>query len=99
MAQLSTHVLDISCGRPAEGVRIDLYKREGESRQHLTASTTNADGRTDTPMLSGDTLPTGEFELVFQAGTYFPAQSVNSPDPTVLDEVVIPFGISDSTGN
>ena len=98
MAQLSTHVLDISRGRPAEGVRIDLYKREGESRQHLTASTTNADGRTDTPMLSGDTLPTGEFELVFQAGTYFRAQGVTLPDPPFLDEVVIRFGIADSAG-
>lgn len=98
MAQLSTHILDTSRGLPASGVRIDLYLIEQDQRSHLKTATTNSDGRTDAPLLSGDSIPAGIYELVFQAGDYFRSSGVTLNSPPFLDEVVIRFGIADASG-
>ena len=92
---LTTHVLDTARGCPAAGLKIDLYRLEGETRTHLRSLTTNADGRTDAPMLEGASFKPGEYQLVFHAGAYFDACGENLPDPKFLDQVVIRFGISD----
>jgi 5-hydroxyisourate hydrolase len=69
--RLSTHVLDIADGRPAAGLRIQLWRIEPDDRQLLKEIVTNQDGRTDTPLLAGDDLRPGVYELVFQVGPYF----------------------------
>jgi 5-hydroxyisourate hydrolase len=69
--RLSTHVLDIALGRPAAGLRIQLWRIETDNRQLLKEVVTNQDGRTDTPLLVGDDLRLGVYELVFQVGPYF----------------------------
>ncbi|MBA2430734.1 MAG: hydroxyisourate hydrolase, partial [Chthoniobacterales bacterium] len=51
MSTLSTHVLDTSRGRPAAGMKIDLYWCDRSAL--LKSVTTNSDGRTDGPLLSG----------------------------------------------
>jgi len=95
MPRLSTHVLDTTSGKPAAGLTILLYGcRDGE-RNHLKTVVTNADGRTGDPLLSGESLEPGVYELVFLAGDYFRAQGVPLPDPPFFDEVVIRFGIAD----
>ncbi len=95
MGRLTTHVLDTAKGCPAAGIRIELY-RFGNGRDDLVAeAVTNADGRTDAPMLDGASFKTGEYQLVFHAGDYFDASCVDLPDPKFLDQVVIRFGISD----
>jgi len=95
MARLSTHVLDTARGVPAAGVRIDL--RCGDT--FLKSAITNADGRTDEPLLSGDMMTPGTYELIFHAGDYFRAQGVVLPEPPFLDEVVIRFGMADPYGS
>lgn len=99
MARLSTHVLDLASGKPAAGLKIDLYQLEGSRRQHLKSAHTNADGRTDEPLLSGESIPTGIFELVFQAGDYLRSGGYALPDPPFLDEVIIRFGIAEASGH
>lgn len=99
MARLSTHVLDTSNGSPASGVRIVLHVVEEHARRHLASTRTNADGRTDQPLLGGDRIPTGVYELTFEAGDYFRALGVALGDPPFLDTIVIRFGIADPTGN
>jgi hydroxyisourate hydrolase len=69
--RLSTHVLDITLGRPAAGLRIQLWRIEPDNRQLLKEVVTNQDGRTDMPLLVGDDLRLGVYELVFQVGPYF----------------------------
>lgn len=70
--KISTHVLDLSCGRPATGVEVALYRiGDAEERSLLCSCVTNADGRTDRPLLEGDDLQRGEYELVFHVGEYF----------------------------
>ena len=91
---LTTHVLDTASGRPGAGVRIDLYRLDGDRRVHLKSVRTNADGRCDAPMLSGDELQAGEYELVFHAGDYFAAAGVALPSPRFLDRVPVRFGVA-----
>ncbi|WP_299429868.1 hydroxyisourate hydrolase [uncultured Meiothermus sp.] len=100
MARLSTHVLDTAHGRPAVGLDLELYRigPSGE-RSFITATSTNGDGRTDQPLLSGETLQTGNYELVFHVAAYFKALGVALPDPPFLDEVLIRFGIADAKGH
>jgi 2-oxo-4-hydroxy-4-carboxy-5-ureidoimidazoline decarboxylase len=95
MARLSTHVLDTASGRPAAGLRIELF-RDGA---RVTETVTNHDGRTDQPLLTGPTIPTGRYELLFHAGDYLRAQGVALPDPAFLDVIPIRFGIADATGH
>jgi 5-hydroxyisourate hydrolase len=90
-AKLSTHVLDLTTGRPASGVMIELWRRS-PSPILIKTVTTNADGRTDTPLLAADEIATGDYELVFFVRRYFAARGL---DCVFLDEVPVRFSISD----
>lgn len=98
MARLSTHILDTAKGKPAASLKIELYLL-AETRQHLKSVLTNSDGRTDEPLLSGETIPTGVYELIFYAGDYLRASGLVLPEPAFLDQVVIRFGIAEETGH
>ena len=67
---LTTHVLDTARGLPAAGLRIALYRIEGEARTKIAEMDTNDDGRTDGPILPQERFETGTYELVFHAGDY-----------------------------
>lgn len=99
MGKLSTHVLDTAHGRPAAGVAVELYEMTGEARRLVRRETTNADGRCNAPLLEGDALRAGRYELVFAAGDYFAAQGVALPEPRFIDRVSIAFGIADPAQN
>ena len=99
MGRLSTHVLDTSHGRPARGVPVELFILEGEARRSLLATATNADGRTDAPLLSGDTFRTGTYELVFDVGSYFRSLGTDAADPPFLDRVPVRFSIAEPDGH
>ncbi|MGB7481132.1 MAG: hydroxyisourate hydrolase [Burkholderiaceae bacterium] len=99
MGKLSTHVLDISRGRPAAGVAIELYAVDGSARLLLKRAVTNADGRCDAPLLDGEAMRAGCYELVFGAGDYFAAQGVDLPSPRFIDRVTLAFGIADPAQN
>jgi 5-hydroxyisourate hydrolase len=87
---LSTHVLDTAAGRPAEGVRIELARLAGGSRAVLRNAMTNADGRTDDPLLADGQLEAGEYELVFGVGEYF------APEPSFYADVTVRFTVRDA---
>jgi 5-hydroxyisourate hydrolase len=99
MAKLSTHVLDTANGMPAPDLSISLYRVVPGGREKILALRTNADGRTDQPLLSGDAIPTGVYELDFEAGDYFRAIGVALPDPPFVDRVTLRFGIADAHGH
>ena len=90
--RLTTHVLDTANGRPAAGVVIEL-RAAGET---LKTVRTNADGRTDEPLLAGDALLAGEYELVFHVGDYFAAAGQEGGRARFLDRVPVRFGIADA---
>ncbi|MHA4869771.1 hydroxyisourate hydrolase [Duganella sp. PWIR1] len=99
MGKLSTHVLDITQGKPGAGVKVALYAVHAQGRQLLKSDVTNADGRCSTPLLEGDALKQGKYELVFSAGEYFAAQGVALPEPRFIDEVTLAFGVAHADQN
>lgn len=99
MGKLSTHVLDTMHGVPAQGVRIDLYRIRESDRTLLTQTATNADGRCGEPLLQGESLQQGVYELVFHAGDYFAGKSSPIPEPRFVDQVVLRFGVADAAEN
>lgn len=92
MGRLTTHVLDTAGGIPAAGVDIRLYAL-GNSRDLQATAVTNADGRTAEPLLAGELLVTGEYELEFEVGDYFRSRGAELDDPAFLDTVVIRFAV------
>lgn len=101
---LTTHVLDTSLGLPAGGLSIALFRFSGpgigtvgtQERELLAEMITNADGRTDSPILPADQFRPGVYELVFAAGAYLrqsgaPAQK----EPLFLDDIPIRFGMNE----
>jgi 5-hydroxyisourate hydrolase len=99
MGKLSTHVLDTTQGKPGAGVRVELYAVEGDTRTLVKADSTNADGRCGAPLLEGEAMQPGCYELVFAAGDYFAAQGVSLPEPRFIDRVTIAFGIANADQN
>ena len=86
MSTLSTHVLDTAAGRPAAGMKIELWS--GDRSTLLASALTNRDGRTDSPLLAGEEMKAASYELVFHVGEYF-------RDRSFLDQVPVRFTISD----
>jgi 5-hydroxyisourate hydrolase len=96
LAGLTTHVLDITRGGPAERVRVELYEfADGGQRTLIADVMTNADGRTDGPLISAKDARIARFELVFHAGDYFRRQGVKTAEPPFLDLIPIHFAIAD----
>ena len=94
--RLTTHVLDTARGRPAAGVAVELARLGADGGRSVLARThTNADGRTDHPLLEGEELTPGVYELVFAIGAYF-AGWAPAGDPAFLDRVPVRFGIADA---
>lgn len=94
-AGLSTHVLDTARGRPAQGVRVELHEVTGGARRALAEATTNADGRTDAPLIERGHLQVGTYELNFHVGAYF-ADFPAASTPPFLDVVTLRFTVADS---
>ena len=98
--RLSTHVLDTHSGKPAAGIAVELIELSdlGESRI-VTRAVTNADGRTDQPLIHGRPVPIGRYELIFSVGSYFARRQVSMSDPPFLDQIPLRFSVSDPEGH
>jgi 5-hydroxyisourate hydrolase len=99
MGKLSTHVLDTAQGKPGAGVEIELYAINASQRTLLKRDVTNQDGRCSAPLLEGEAMQPGQYELVFAAGDYFAAQGLALPTPRFVDRVTIAFGIAHADQN
>jgi 5-hydroxyisourate hydrolase len=95
MGKLTTHILDTERGKPAAGMKIELW-RVDESPSLLTTRITNSDGRVDSPILSETSFTIGTYELRFFAGDYLRTQNADLPEPLFLDIIPIRFGIANS---
>ena len=96
---LTTHVLDTARGRPAAGLTVVLSLLDEDGVTELARQVTNADGRTDAPILPQDRFATGTYELAFHAGDYLRATGQAGDAPLFLDIVPIRFGISDAAAH
>jgi 5-hydroxyisourate hydrolase len=98
MAHISTHVLDTARGVPAAGIHVELHFVDGDTRRAIASKTTNADGRTDEPLLAGEGIETGTYELTFHVAAYIAHTSVAVTKPPFLSDIVIRFGVADPDG-
>jgi len=110
---LTTHVLDTAEGRPAAGLLVELFRIDGEARTPRAAMTTNADGRTDAPILPERDFAPGTYELVFHAGDYLRAMgkaadfldivplrfTMTEPDHYHVPLLLSPYGFSTYRGS
>lgn len=90
-AKLSTHVLDLTRGAPAAGMTIELWTMNPAPRR-LRSIVTNADGRTDAPLLAADEVQAGDYQLVFHVADYF---SRHGDAATFFPTVTVAFRIED----
>jgi len=97
MGRLTTHVLDTASGRPAAGLKIELFRAGGGAP--LKSIRTNADGRADAPLLEGESFAAGQYELRFHAGDYLRVNGTALPEPAFLDIIPIHFGIADASAH
>lgn len=96
MGKLTTHVLDISTGLPASGVRIEVQEwPPSAASRPLTSAVTGPDGRLPGPLLAGDALRAGRYLLTFHVASYFRGRGVALPEPAFIEEAVIRIGIAD----
>ncbi|MEQ6249815.1 hydroxyisourate hydrolase [Sulfitobacter sp. HNIBRBA3233] len=96
---LTTHVLDTARGMPAAGIGITLFRIDGDTRHEVARTRTNADGRTDAPILPAEAFSPGVYELVFDAGAYLDREGDGAAQPRFLDVIPIRFGMSDPTAH
>ena len=97
MGKVTTHVLDTAAGKPAAGIRIVLHR--ADSGEVLTDVRTNADGRCEGPLLSGEKLVAGRYRIDFHVGPYFANSGSTSDAIAFLDVVPVEFGINDPDGH
>ena len=95
MGTLTTHVLDLSTGKPAHGLDIELFGLE-DGEVSLKRATTNSDGRVDVPLLTSDTIAVGSYKLVFHAGAYLQRVHHIKAADLFLDEVPLVFRVFDA---
>ncbi|WP_210608170.1 hydroxyisourate hydrolase [Priestia flexa] len=98
MTTLSTHVLDLTSGKPAKGIAVSLYRLQGNTERLWIGDTiTNEDGRIDQPFFSKEPFTPGEYELLFDIETYFSiSQSVQTSTPAFLTKVAVRVGLSET---
>ena len=95
MSNLTTHVLDTSMGKPADGLRVVLFKKNNYGNfKEITSSVTNKDGRIKDSFFNEGDKYIGEYEFNFHVGEYFDNKNIELPEIKFLDIVVIRFGIS-----
>jgi 5-hydroxyisourate hydrolase len=99
MGFLTTHVLDTMNGCPAAGMRVALFRLDGDVPTLLRELTLDADGRADGPLLDGEEFQAGRYRLAFELGDYFRARGAALPEPVFLDRVPLDFGIADATSH
>jgi 5-hydroxyisourate hydrolase len=100
--RLTTHVLDTARGRPAAGMRVELFRLDpaSDERSLLKETRTNPEGRTDAPLLAEDELSGGLYELLFEVGAYFAGQpEAGSAHPPFLGRVPVRFGVADPSAH
>ena len=88
---ISTHILDLSAGRPAAGVRVTLTRVDTAARAEIGGGVTDADGRLR-DLVGAARVVAGTFELTFETGAYFRDRGVTSFHP----RITVVFEISDA---
>jgi len=93
--RLTTHVLDVARGRPAEGVGVELFAVGDGARDLLATAETNHHGRTDAPLAAGGALREQTYECAFTVGPYLVGSGL-AATPPFFDVVAVRFTVTDA---
>jgi 5-hydroxyisourate hydrolase len=96
MGQLTTHVLDISAGLPAAGMRIEVHELTAASPTLLVSTATGKDGRCAAPLLAGAAFRAGRYAMTFYLAEYFRTRGLALPEPAFIEDALIRIGIAHS---
>ena len=88
---ITTHILDLSLGKPAAGVRVVLASIEDGQRTTIASGVTDVDGRLRDLFPKGRKLDAAIYELAFETGPYFVARGATPFHP----RVTVTFEITD----
>ena len=81
---ISTHILDVSAGRPAAGLRVRVYRADPQAGwQRVAEADSDADGRINELLPFGMELTAGDWRLRFEVGAWFEARRVQTFYPAV----------------
>jgi hydroxyisourate hydrolase len=83
---------------PAQGIEVELHAVSERGRRQVATAITNADGRTNAPLIDSDTIEVGTYELTFHVADYFRRAGLAVSTPPFLDAIVIRIGVADATG-
>jgi 2-oxo-4-hydroxy-4-carboxy-5-ureidoimidazoline decarboxylase len=98
--RISTHILDTCSGTPARGVKLDLLElSDSGARRTVATAQTNHDGRTDAPLIGGQPVPIGRYELQFHIADYFDRLGLSLADPPFLGVVPVQFSVAEAEGH
>lgn len=93
--RLTTHVLNLSRGTPASGMTLQLWKLTDGANRLLSEAVTNRDGRLNAPLLEGEELESGSYELLFMVGDYFRSvaskETLGDSKSSEISESELPF--------
>jgi len=81
LSRITTHVLDVSRGRPGAGIEVRLERHDGEGWKRLASARTDEDGRV--AGFADDDHPPGTYRLIFATGDWFASQQRESFHPEV----------------
>ncbi|MDQ8735307.1 hydroxyisourate hydrolase [Paenibacillus sp. LHD-38] len=101
--RITTHVLDLAGGKPVIGISIELWylgeiTGAEQAPRLMGAYKTNNDGRMDQPLLEGDEVQPGVYELIFAAGEYFGRmEHLSALSDSLFDFIPIRFRIRDAS--
>lgn len=95
--KITTHVLNLTQGIPAQGVKIELY--DHQKQLLLATAFTNADGRVDQPLLAGEDMQVGVYELLFYVGDYHRELGISTADTLLWEMVPLRFHVIDTEQN
>ena len=97
MGRLTTHVLDLSAGIPAAGVRIELHALGAAAPKLLVSVATGGDGRCPGPLIAEEAFRAGRYTLTFHLAEYFRRRGVALPEPAFIEHAVIELGFAAPT--
>jgi 5-hydroxyisourate hydrolase len=93
--RLTVHAIDIYSGSAGAGIRIDFSKKEGDAYKLVRTVVTNGTGRSEEPLLIGESYQAGEYELLMHFDDYFARKEAKLPTPPFLSKVPIRIRITD----
>ena len=95
MTGLTTHVLDLTLGKPADKIEISFYTTQSDSKELIANFVTNSDGRLDKPIFDQANIRKGWYEMIFHAGKYLVARHKMKEADLFFDNISISFQIKD----